>query len=64
MSDLFVNNIDNDTENLAALEDNDIELLETENLVFDYPLYQLKLDYSSETVYAKMPAQTQYTLTT
>jgi len=55
MSDLFVNNIDNDTENLAALEDNDIELLETENLVFDYPLYQLKLDYSSETVYAKMP---------
>ena len=33
MSDLFVNNIDNDTENLAALEDNDIELLETENSI-------------------------------
>ena len=55
MSDLFVNNIDNEAENLAALEDNDIEVIETENLVFDYPLYQLKLDYSSETIYAKMP---------
>ena len=35
MSDLFVNNIDNEAENLAALEDNDIEVIETENLVFD-----------------------------
>lgn len=33
MSDLFVNNIDNEAENLAALEDNDIEVIETENLV-------------------------------
>ena len=55
MSDLFVDNIENEAENLAALEDNDIEILEEENLVFDYPLFQLKLDYSSETIYAKMP---------
>jgi len=34
MSDLFVNNIDNEAENLAALEDNDIEVIETENLVW------------------------------
>ncbi|MBR2106052.1 MAG: hypothetical protein IJ937_02160, partial [Treponema sp.] len=55
MSDLFVDNIENEAENLAALEDNDIEILEEENLIFDYPLFQLKLDYSSETIYAKMP---------
>lgn len=55
MSDIFESDIDNETENLASLEDNDIRETETENLVFDYPLYHLKLEYSSETIYAKAP---------
>lgn len=55
MSDIFENDIDYETENLSALEDNDGKTIETENLVFDYPLYHLKLDYSCETLYGKMP---------
>ncbi len=55
MSDIFESDIENDAENLASLEDNDINVTESENLVFDYPLFQLKLDYSSETIYAKAP---------
>ena len=53
MSDIFENDIDIDAENLEALEDHDFKDIETENLVFDYPLYHLKLDYSCETIYAK-----------
>jgi len=55
MSDIFENDIDNDAENLASLEENDSRAIETENLVIDFPLFQLKLEYSSETIYAKNP---------
>lgn len=55
MSDIFESDLENDAENLASLEDNDISETESENLVFDYPLYHLKLEYSSETIYAKAP---------
>jgi len=53
MSDIFETDIDDESENLSALEDNNVEITDTENLVFDYPLYNLKLDYSCETLYAK-----------
>ena len=55
MSDIFESDIDEENENLSSLEDNDIKIEEEENLIFDYPLYNLKLDYSSETLYAKSP---------
>ena len=55
MSDIFESDIDDEVENLSALEDNETEVTESENLVFDYPLYNLKLAYSSETLYAKAP---------
>lgn len=52
MSDIFETDIDDDV-NLSSLEDNDSEVIESENLVIDYPLYHIKLEYSSETLYAK-----------
>lgn len=55
MSDIFETDIDDENENLSSLEDNDIDEATSENLVLDYPLYHLKLDYSSETIYAKTP---------
>ena len=55
MSDIFETDIDNENENLSSLEDTDIDESTSENLVFDYPLYHLKLDYSCETLYAKTP---------
>ena len=55
MSDIFETDIDDENENLSSLEDNDIAESTSENLVFDYPLYHLKLDYSCETLYAKTP---------
>ena len=55
MSDIFETDIDDENENLSSLEDTDIDESASENLVFDYPLYHLKLDYSSETIYAKTP---------
>lgn len=55
MSDIFETDIDNLNENLSNLEDNEGTIVETENLVFDYPLYHIKLEYSSETLYAKTP---------
>ena len=55
MSDIFETDIDDENENLSSLEDNDIAEATSENLVFDYPLYHLKLDYSCETLYAKTP---------
>ena len=53
MSDIFETDIDDDNENLASLEDNDVSVTESENIVIDFPLYLLKLEYSSETIYAK-----------
>ena len=58
MSDFFESDIEEE-ENLASLEDNDIKMDQGENLVFDYPLYHLKLEYSSETIYAKAPNKTE-----
>ncbi len=55
MSDIFESDIDEETENLSSLEDKDINVDEDEDLVFDSPLYHLKLEYSCETVYAKSP---------
>lgn len=54
MSDIFESDIDNQNENLSSLEDND-EVFETENLVVDFPLYHIKLEYSCETLYARTP---------
>ena len=59
MSDIFETDIDDDSENLASLEDNDVRITESENIVFDYPLYLLKFEYSSETIYAKAPENTE-----
>ena len=58
MSDFFESDIEEE-ENLASLEDNNIKMDQGENLVFDYPLYHLKLEYSSETIYAKAPNKTE-----
>ena len=58
MSDFFESDIEEE-ENLTSLEDNDIKMDQGENLVFDYPLYHLKLEYSSETIYAKAPNKTE-----
>ena len=55
MSDIFESDIDDENENLSSLEDTDVAEATSENLVFDYPLYHLKLDYSCETLYAKTP---------
>ena len=52
MSDIFESDIE-ENENLSALEDSDQSVVETENLVIDFTLYHLKLEYSSETLYAK-----------
>jgi len=54
MSDIFESDIE-DEESISALEDNEGTAVEAENLVFDYPLYHLKLEYSCETLYAKCP---------
>ncbi len=55
MSDIFESDIESENDNLSTLEDSDINVAESENIVFDYPLYHIKLDYSCETVYAKTP---------
>ncbi|MCR5252390.1 MAG: hypothetical protein K6C98_01580 [Treponema sp.] len=54
MSDIFESDIDDQTENLSELED-DVGISDSgDNLTIDTPLYNLKLDYSCETVYAKI----------
>ena len=50
MSDIFEKDIDE--ENLAALEDSDISEESLEGVVFDEPLFYLKLAYSCESIYA------------
>lgn len=58
MSDVFENDIDKLTsEDLASLEDEnvDIDVGQDENFVYPSPLYRLKLEYSSEGVYATAP---------
>lgn len=53
MSDIFENDIDKDNVNLESLEDNDSIAENTESYEFDKPLVTLKLEYSSESLYAK-----------
>lgn len=50
MSDIFEKDIDD--ENLAALEDSDVSEESLEGVVFDEPLFYLKLAYSCESIYA------------
>ena len=50
MSDIFEKDIDE--ENLAALEDSDVSEESLEGVVFDEPLFYLKLAYSCESIYA------------
>ncbi len=51
MSDIFENDIDAENEDLSNLED-DIDGQEEEDFVFTEPMYCMKLEYSSEAVYA------------
>lgn len=55
MSDIFESDIDLQEENLSELEDDEGLADSSDNITLDTPLYTLKLDYSSETVYAKVP---------
>ncbi|MCR5400221.1 MAG: hypothetical protein K6E78_01345 [Treponema sp.] len=59
MSDIFENDIDDENENLSALEDSYEEDLQ-ESYEFDQPLIVLKLDYSSESLYAKPDKKKDY----
>ena len=55
MSDIFENDIDKETLDIEALEDDsDIEEQEqdSEDFVYPSPLFRLKLEYSCEGVYA------------
>lgn len=53
MSDIFENDIDVEDENLENLEDSDTTEDSGESASFDKPLLQLRLEYSSESLYAK-----------
>ncbi|MBR5646738.1 MAG: hypothetical protein IKX23_08885 [Treponema sp.] len=59
MSDIFESDIDDENENLSNLEDNEEHVEEVENLVIDFPLFHIKLEYSCETLYAKAPEKTE-----
>ena len=54
MSDIFETDIDDDSEALASLEDNESTSSDNEDIVINEPLYHLKLGYSCETLYAKV----------
>ena len=53
MSDIFENDIAIEDVNLENLEDNDTPEDSGERIDFDKPLMQLRLEYSSESLYAK-----------
>lgn len=56
MSDIFENDIDKESSNLDLLEDKDVKFTSSsESYTFPEPLYKLKLDYSSESIYATAP---------
>ena len=55
MSDIFETDIDNENENLSSLEDSEESQVIESDIVVDYPLYHIKLEYSSETLYARTP---------
>ncbi len=52
MSDIFENDIEEENEDLSSLEDSDYTEETEESFVFTEPLYVLKLEYSSEGLYA------------
>ena len=57
MSDIFENDIYEENEDLASLEDSqESENTDTRNFVFPKELYKLKLVYSFEGIYATFPA--------
>ncbi|MCR5290928.1 MAG: hypothetical protein K6E51_13130 [Treponema sp.] len=59
MSDIFENDIDNETEDISALEDNTVDQIEdTSQFVYPEPLYKLLLEYSSEGIYATTKSDT------
>lgn len=53
MSDIFENELDDENINLSSLEDTDADLSESEYIDFDKPLLVLKMDHSSETLFAR-----------
>ncbi len=53
MSDIFENELDNENINLSSLEDGDSDLSEPEYVNFDRPLLMLKMEHSSETLFAR-----------
>jgi cell fate regulator YaaT (PSP1 superfamily) len=57
MSDIFEQDIDEDSEDLAELEDNgdSTDSTDSGNFVYPDPLFKLRLDYSSEGIYATVP---------
>lgn len=55
MSDIFENDIDTENEDISDLEDSNVTDISSDNIsgfVYPDPLYRLKLEYSSEGVYA------------
>lgn len=56
MSDIFEQDINRDSEDLADLEDENIEDSNSEGYVFPENLYKLKLEYSCEGIYAIVPS--------
>ncbi|MCI5829743.1 MAG: regulatory iron-sulfur-containing complex subunit RicT [Treponema sp.] len=55
MSDIFENDIDDDSEDLSSLEDNYSQDTDSEEYVFPKELYKLRLAYSFEGIYATVP---------
>lgn len=62
MSDVFENDIDkySSQEDLSSLEDDADEELDESSFVFPSPLYRLKLEYSSEGVYATVSGNQEF----
>ncbi|MCR5763960.1 MAG: hypothetical protein K6G00_11320 [Treponema sp.] len=56
MSDIFEQDINRDSEDLTELEDENLEDSGSEDYIFPKNLYKLKLEYSSEGIYATIPS--------
>lgn len=55
MSDIFENDIDNQNEDLSELEYDDTTDTDSDVVVYPDTLYKIRLEYSSESVYASVP---------
>ncbi|MCR5723696.1 MAG: hypothetical protein K6G80_01265 [Treponema sp.] len=56
MSDIFENDIDNQTEDLSVLEDEDGDSeVDGDTIVYPDVLYKTRLEYSNEGIYASLP---------